>query len=171
MKLIDRMLLSELLVPFLVGTLAVVLMVSGNMLFFYAEPLFAKGVPIVAVLQMIIYHTPYLLVLTLPVATALSVSLAVNRLARDLEIVVLRNAGASLKRIFLPLLVAGLAISVVNFWLEESVVPHAERLFRRVRDRNLPNADCPFVSVECGLQGERLRLLYWVGGERTGQPC
>jgi lipopolysaccharide export system permease protein len=135
MKLIDRMLLSELLVPFLVGTLAVVLMLIGNMLFFYAEPLFAKGVPIVAVLQMIIYHTPYLLVLTLPVATALSVSLAVNRLARDLEIVVLRNAGASLKRIFLPLLVAGLAISVVNFWLEESVVPHAERQFRRVRDR------------------------------------
>jgi lipopolysaccharide export LptBFGC system permease protein LptF len=34
MKLIDRMLLSELLVPFLAGTLAVVLMLIGNMLFF-----------------------------------------------------------------------------------------------------------------------------------------
>ena len=135
MKLIDRMLLSELLVPFLAGTLAVVLMLIGNMLFFYAEVLFAKGVPLVAVAQMIVYHTPFLLVLTLPVATALSVSLAVNRLARDSEIVVLRNAGASLWRIFLPLLVAGMVISVVNFWLEESVVPQAERQFRRVRDR------------------------------------
>ncbi|GIV19255.1 MAG: hypothetical protein KatS3mg023_1006 [Armatimonadota bacterium] len=135
MKLIDRLLLSELLVPFLVGTLAVVLMLIGNMLFFYAEVLFSKGVPLLAVAQMIVYHTPFLLVLTLPVATALSVSLAVNRLARDLEIVVLRNAGASLWRIFLPLLVAGVVVSVVNFWLEESVVPHAERQFRRVRDR------------------------------------
>lgn len=135
MKLIDRMLLSELLVPFLAGTLAVVLMLIGNMLFFYAEVLFAKGVPVLAVAQMIIYHTPFLLVLTLPVATALSVSLAVNRLARDSEVVVLRNAGASLWRIFLPLLMAGLAISLVNFWLEESVVPRAERQFRRIYNR------------------------------------
>lgn len=135
MKLIDRMLLSELLVPFLVGTLAVVLMLIGNMLFFYAEVFFAKGVPLVAVAQMIMYHTPFLLVLTLPVATALSVSLAVNRLARDAEIVALRITGASLKRIFAPLLVAGILISLLNFWLGESVVPIAERSFRRIRDR------------------------------------
>lgn len=135
MRLLDRMLLSELLVPFLVGTLAVVLMLIGNMLFFYAEQFFAAGAPVAAVAQMIIYHTPFLLVLTLPVGTALSVSLAVNRLARDSEIVVLRSAGASLRRIFLPLFVVGLVISVVNLWLEESVVPGAERQFRRVRDR------------------------------------
>lgn len=135
MKLLDRVLLLELLVPFLVGTVAVVLMLIGNMLFFYAEQFFAMGVPVVAILQMIIYHTPFLLVLTLPVGTALSVSLAVNRLARDSEIVALRGAGASLRRIFLPLFGVGLLVSVVNFWLEESVVPHAERQFRRVRDR------------------------------------
>lgn len=135
MRLIDRMVLSELLVPFLVGTLAVVLMLIGNMLFFYAEQFFATGAPITAVAQMIVYHTPFLLVLTLPVGTALSVSLAVNRLARDSEIVVLRSAGASLRRILLPLFVVGLVVSVVNFWLEESVVPRAERQFRQVRDR------------------------------------
>jgi len=135
MKLIDRMLLSELLVPFLVGTLAVVLMLIGNLLFNYAEQFFALGVPVLAVAQMMVYRTPFLLVLTLPVATALSVSLAVNRLARDSEIVVLRSAGASLRRVFLPLLLAGVVVSVVNFWLEESVVPGAERRFRRVRDR------------------------------------
>lgn len=135
MKLLDRMLLSELVVPFLIGTLAVVMMLIGNMLFFYAEVFFAKGVPILAVLQMIVYHVPYLLVLTLPVATALSISLAVNRLARDSEIVVLRNAGASLWRIFLPLLLAGVFVSLVNLWLEEVVVPRAEGEFRRIRDR------------------------------------
>ncbi|MCS6949307.1 MAG: LptF/LptG family permease [Armatimonadota bacterium] len=145
MKLIDRLLLSELLVPFLVGTLAVVLMLIGNMLFFYAEVLFAKGVPVLAVAQMIVYHTPYLLVLTLPVATALSVSLAVNRLARDSEIVVLRNAGASLRRIFLPLLAAGLGISLLNFWLEEAVVPKAERQFRRIYNRIVMMQTAPLL--------------------------
>ncbi|MHB1460047.1 MAG: LptF/LptG family permease [Armatimonadota bacterium] len=135
LKLVDRLILSELVVPFLVGTAAVTMMLIGNMLFYYAEPLFAKGVPILAVLQLIVYHTPSLLVLTLPVGTAVAVSLAINRLQRDSELTVIRGTGISLRRVFVPILLVGVLIGAMNLVLSELVVPRAEGAFRRLRDR------------------------------------
>ncbi len=134
LKLVDRLVIGELVVPFLVGTAAVTMMLIGNMLFYYAEPLFAKGVPMLAVLQLIVYHTPSLLVLTLPVGTAVAVSLAVNRLQRDSELTVIRGSGISLKRVFVPILVVGILVGIANLWLSEFVVPKAEGAFRKLRD-------------------------------------
>lgn len=131
----DRYVLREMVVPLLIGTGAVVLMLIGNLLFNYAPHFFNYGVPFVAVLQLVFYHTPYLAVLSLPVGTAVAVSLTVNRLARDSEITVMRMAGISLRRLFLPLLLMGFLLSALNFWLNEWVVPPAEKQFYRLRNR------------------------------------
>lgn len=145
MRVLDRLVFRELVVPFLVGTIAVTMMLVGNMLFYYAEPFFQRGVPLVIVAQMVVFHTPALLVLTLPVGTALAVSLAVNRLSRDSELVVMRGAGISLYRVFLPILLFGLAVSVANFLLGEHVVPPAEARFRQLRDRTLLMQNSPLL--------------------------
>ncbi|MCS7066288.1 MAG: LptF/LptG family permease, partial [Fimbriimonadales bacterium] len=69
---LDRYLLREMLVPLGIGTGAVTLMLIGNLLFNYAQLFFSYGVPVVAVAQMVMYYTPYLLVLSLPVGTAVA---------------------------------------------------------------------------------------------------
>lgn len=137
MRLLDRYAAREMLIPLLIGTCAVTLMLIGNLLFNYARQLFAFRAPLVSVFQLAFYHAPALMALSLPVGCAVAVSLAVNRLARDSEITVMRMAGISLRRIFLPMILFGLVVSGVNFWLTEKVAPQAEREFNRLLTRIL----------------------------------
>lgn len=125
MRLSDRYIFGELLLPFLIGTLAVLMMLVGNTLFQYLERMIQEKWPVGLVLRALALNIPTVLVMTLPVATALAASLATNRMARDLEITVLRGTGAPLLRLFLPILVFGALVSVVNLYISDRVVPWA----------------------------------------------
>jgi lipopolysaccharide export LptBFGC system permease protein LptF len=125
MRLSDRYIFSELLTPFFVGTLAVLMMLVGNTLFAILEPMLRDKWPVQAVARMLVLNIPTVLVLTLPVATALAASLAVSRMARDSEIIALRGAGSSLLRTFLPVLFFGVLTSAANLYISDKVVPWA----------------------------------------------
>ncbi len=166
---LDRYLLREMLVPLGIGTGAVVLMLIGNLLFNYAQIFFSYGVPLMAVAQLVLYYTPYLLVLSLPVGTAVAVSLTVNRLTRDSEITVMRMAGISLRRIFLPLLLMGLLLSGLNYWLNEQVVPPAMRQFYRLRNRMLLLAPVPTITSNAVLKVQNYAVVIGVAQEVGGR--
>ena len=70
-------------------------------------------------------------VVVMPVAMAVAASLAVSRLSRDSEITSMRAAGISLKRIFLPVMAAGVAISVGDFYFGEKIVPWSNLQYER----------------------------------------
>lgn len=123
MKLLDRSLLREMVVPFLIGQAAIVLMLIGSVLYNNATVLLMNQVPLVYVFKLILYFLPFLIHMTMPVAMAVGASLAVSRLGRDSEITVMRAAGASLVRIFMPLFVVGLVVSVGDFFFGETIVP------------------------------------------------
>ncbi|MDW8051908.1 MAG: LptF/LptG family permease [Armatimonadota bacterium] len=142
----DWYIAREMLTPLAIGICAILLMLIGNMLFNYAPWFFSYGVPLIAVLQMVMYYTPYLLVLSLPVGAAVGTALTVNRLTRDSEITVLRMAGVSLKRIFAPMLLIGLLLSVANFALNEYLVPPAMQAFNKLRNRIFLLAPVPNLT-------------------------
>lgn len=123
----DRYVFGELILPFLIGTLAVLMMLVGNTLFALLEPMLRDKWPVAAVARVLALNIPTVLVLTLPVSTALAASLAVNRMARDNEITVLRGAGAPLLRAFVPILVFGALIAGLNLYISDRVVPWAWR--------------------------------------------
>ncbi|MDW8107444.1 MAG: LptF/LptG family permease [Armatimonadota bacterium] len=142
----DWYIAREMLTPLAIGICAILLMLIGNMLFNYAPWFFSYGVPLVAVLQMVMYYTPYLLVLSLPVGAAVGTALTVNRLTRDSEITVLRMAGVSLKRIFAPMLLIGILLSGANFALNEYLVPPAMQAFNKLRNRIFLLAPVPNLT-------------------------
>ncbi len=149
---LDRYVVREMLIPLAIGTLAILLMLIGNLLFNYAPLFFSYGVPVIAVAQFVVYYTPYLMVLSLPVGTAVGTALTVNRLARDSEITVMRMAGISLRRIFLPLLLVGLLMSGANYWLNEHIVPPAMREFNKLRNRVFLMAPVPNLTSNAVLK-------------------
>ena len=112
-----------MVVPFLIGQAAIVLMLIGSVLYNNATVLLMNQVPLVYVAKLILYFLPFLIHMTMPVAMAVGASLAVSRLGRDSEITVMRASGASLIRIFMPLFVVGLLVSVGDFFFGELVVP------------------------------------------------
>jgi lipopolysaccharide export system permease protein len=125
MKRLDRYLVREMFVPFLIGQGAVVLMLIGTVLYNNADTFLNARIPALGVAKIAFYFMPYLINLTMPVAVAIAASLMVSRLARDTEITVMRAAGISLKRIFLPVFVLGFLVSIGDFYFGEKVVPWA----------------------------------------------
>ena len=125
MKKLDTYLYREMVVPFLIGTLAVVMMFQINTYMALAKTLNLENVPFKAVLQYILYKTPEFLQMTLPVGMSLAASLAITRLARESELTAMRAAGIPILRVIRPVALFGLAVSALNFYDVEYVMPKA----------------------------------------------
>ena len=132
MKLLDRYVLREMVVPFLIGQAAIVLMLTGTVLYNNANVLLIHQVPVADVVRMVLFFLPFLVHMTMPVAMAVAASLVISRLGKDSEITVMRSAGISLVRIFLPIFLAGLAVSAGDFYFGEYVVPASMERFNVV---------------------------------------
>ena len=132
MKKLDIYMIRELIVPFLIGTVAVVLMFQANTYIGLAKTFILDNVPKRAVLQFILYQTPAYLNMTLPVGMALASSLAISRLARESELTAFRAAGAKIMRVIAPVIAFGCVVAVGNFFLVERVIPPATKAANQI---------------------------------------
>lgn len=138
MKILTRYLLGEMVVPFLIGQCAIVLMLIGSVLYNNANLFLQFQVPVVYVVRLSLYYVPFLVHMTMPVAMAVAASLAVSRMARDSEITVIRASGVSLTRLFWTIFMLGLVVSIGDFYFGETVVPAAINRYLMVMEE-LPN--------------------------------
>ncbi len=126
LRKVDRLILNELMQPFLFGLLSFsILMVSATMLKPALDFMIRYNLPFGMFLKMITLGMPQVITFAIPMAVLLGSLLAVSRLSNDQEIVALRAAGISLWRAAAPAFFFGLAITGVTFLLNELVVPAA----------------------------------------------
>lgn len=127
MKRIDRLILGELLGPwsFGVALFTVLLLASGplNKITSYL----VGGASGAVILQLVGLTLPALLVKTFSMAMLLAGLLGFGRLSSDSEIIALKAGGASVPRIIWPVFLAALAVSVVTYFFNDTVVPKAAR--------------------------------------------
>jgi lipopolysaccharide export system permease protein len=133
MRLLDRYLLRELLVP-----LAVCL--SGFLSLWIALDLFSnlrdfqeKKLHGFDVAQYYMVSTPEFLITVLPVALLLGLLYTLTNHARHHEITAIRAAGVSLWRLSLPYLMVGLLGSVLLFAISEFWVPDSSATAERIK--------------------------------------
>jgi len=127
LKKLDVYVFNEMIVPFLIGTLSVVLMFQVNTYMGVAKTMNLENVPITAVLQYILFKTPEYLKMTLPVGTSLAAALTMTRLARESELTAMRAAGAPILRVLVPVAFFGLLASGLNFYVVEKVMPNSTK--------------------------------------------
>ena len=127
MKLLDRYLIAEMIWPFAGGLLTFVVLISGHMLFLAIETMVDHHVPFMGVLRYVGYQIPGATIMALPVATLLAASLALNRLARDRELIALRSGGMSTFRLLVPATCLGLLAAGLSVWLSESLGPRSQQ--------------------------------------------
>jgi lipopolysaccharide export LptBFGC system permease protein LptF len=132
MKKLDSYMLRELIVPFLIGSIAVVMMFQANTYIYLGKNFNLENIPADAIYQLILYQTPSYLWMTLPVGTALGTSLAMTRIVRESELTAMRAAGTTIMRVILPLGLFGACVSVFDYWVMDYLNPaasgHAQRL-------------------------------------------
>jgi lipopolysaccharide export system permease protein len=127
LKIVDRYILNELLKPFVAGVVAFLIIMISNTLYIFMELIVKNNIDGWTVTQMLLYSLPAIVVVTLPVAYMFATLLALGRLGRDSEIIALRACGVSLTRCIAPVIIVSLLISGLGYWLNESVVPWANR--------------------------------------------
>ena len=177
LKRVDRLLMLELVPPFLFALCAFIILIVGAALL---KPLLSfmiqYGVGADVFFQLLVLTLPQWVVYTFPMAMLTGTLLAVGRLSGEQEITALRTAGVSLYRIALPVLFFALVLSLATFILNEWIAPYtnyrADLLKQRViRERtgaareskvNLPFYQGGYLSyllVAEALEGEALQHL------------
>ena len=127
MSLLDRYLVMELVRPFVLGVLGFVVIMLANTLYLYAELIVHSGVKVDVVAWLLLYNLPAIIVVTFPVAFLFSTLLAIGRLSKDSEVTAMRSVGVSFNRILVPLLAVSAVVSYAAFWINDEVVPWANR--------------------------------------------
>ena len=127
---LDRYLLRELSSPFLFGVTLFTFFLFLDRIYQLTDLVVTKGVPFHLVLQLLLYMLPAFFTNTLPMALLVAVLLAGGRLSADLEIVAFKAAGLSLVRLFRPILVAAVAVSLVCGALSLIIAPRMSKAFQ-----------------------------------------
>lgn len=128
MKLLDRYLSRELVVPFLAGAMGFITLEIGTVLFNLMDLIVEQRPPAQLILKLLVFRFPLFLVYALPIATLFGVSLGVNRLAREGEITAIRMSGVPLRRVLFPIVVIAVLLSLFSFFISETITPWANRV-------------------------------------------
>jgi lipopolysaccharide export system permease protein len=117
-----------------------------------------KDASLFLVIKYYLYGTPFILVLSLPVAMLLSCLFSLGQLARNNELTAMKSAGVSLYRILLPLLILSFLISlfvigfggwIVPLTLEKSEEVRIVQIEKSKKDQGVPLSNV-FVQDEEG---------------------
>lgn len=130
MKIVDRYVLRELVVPFLLGIGVFTSILLIVRILKLVEMVVNRGVPFLQMLQLFSYIMPAFLEVTLPMALLLAILVAFGRLSADSEIIALRACGFSLYRLLVPVCWFALAAAVLTFFLSVYARPWGNERLR-----------------------------------------
>jgi lipopolysaccharide export system permease protein len=135
MRLLDRYLLRELMVP-------LIYCLSGFLVFWVSFDLLSElsgfqedNWTAAQVAWYYVLKTPELFVVVMPIALLLALLYALTNHARHNELTAMRAAGMSLGRLSMPYLGVGLVFSAILFGLNEFWVPRADEAARAITGR------------------------------------
>jgi LPS export ABC transporter permease LptG/LPS export ABC transporter permease LptF len=131
-RILDRYVIRQLLMPFGIGLLVFTFLFIIPELMRYAEDYIAKGAPMSAVAQVFVALLPMALGLTIPMSLLMALLVAFGRLSADREFVALQACGVSTGRLLRPVgLVSLLCCAATSYVLLVSV-PASNQRFREI---------------------------------------
>jgi lipopolysaccharide export system permease protein len=135
MRILDRYILKNFLVPFLyclLGFVAIWLVFDTAE---HSSDFMSAKSSAHLVLQYYRTQLPQIIVLILPVALLLSLLFSLGKMSRSNEIISMLAAGKSLGRITVPFLFVGLAVAGGSFALNRKLAPQADLAKKRILDQ------------------------------------
>jgi len=132
MRIIDRYIVRQTLMPFCIGLVVFTFVFIIRTLMDYVEPLVAKGVSSWVLVRVILLLIPQALALSIPMSLLLGLLVGFGKLSAHREFVALQACGISIRRLLLPV---GF-VSVVG-WAATSYVmlvgvPESNQAFREL---------------------------------------
>lgn len=128
MKLLDRYIIRKFLGTYF---LTIALIVFIAIIFDASEKMddfIEKNAPLRAILfDYYLNFIPFFVNLFSPLFIFIAVIYFTSRMAANTEIVAMLNSGMSFKRLMLPYFITASFLAVITFWLNVSLIPHANK--------------------------------------------
>lgn len=129
-RTLNLYLLRELLPSFLLGLAGFTFVLLTGRILQLTELFVNKGIPLSFILQFLYCLLPSFLMLTVPMATLLSVLMAFHRLSSDNEMTAMKASGVSLYQLLPPVLGFSFATYLITSFLALQSVPQANATSR-----------------------------------------
>ncbi len=139
-------LIGELLLYFIVSFLFFFMIFFVNQILLLAESILQKRVPLWDVVKLITYCLPFIIAQSAPFATLVGFLMCIGRMMSSNEILILRASGVSYRTVLMPVLILGLAISVVSFFINDYLLPLGTLRYTRLYKNILMSN--PAVEIE-----------------------
>jgi lipopolysaccharide export system permease protein len=123
--ILDRYLVAELGGPALFGGAAFTLIFVATQFLAIGRLVSQENAPLLVAIEYFLWEMPAYLLLVIPMAMLFGTLLSMGRLSSESEITALKAGGVSLVRMFLPLAVVGLVVSIFSLVIQEQLVPLA----------------------------------------------
>ena len=161
MKKLDQFILKSFVGPFFAILLVVVFILVMQFLWLYIDELVGKGLSLKIILEFLGWGSVTMLPLSLPLATLLSSMMTLGTLGENNELIAIKAAGISLKRVLVPLGITCAIISVGAFFISNDLMPIAFNKIYTLRDdigRTKEEIKIPTGTFYNGIDGYILRV-------------
>ncbi|MFW6268662.1 MAG: LptF/LptG family permease [Bacillota bacterium] len=159
-KIIDKYIFIQIFFPFLVGVFLISVIMISNFLFQLTDLIILKNIPIFKVVRLLLYKMPEIMVQTFPMSILFATMYSLGRLSRENEFTALRMGGVSLYRLLVPLIVFGLIVTGMTFYINEKVVPWTNHKAQNIVRQSILQESMPDVQENVFFEGPQGRLFY-----------
>ena len=126
MKIIDRYILSSYLQR-LVGVFAICMIIFIIQTFWlFVDDLAGKGLDLIIILKFLLYYSPKLVPLVLPLSVLLASLMTYGDLAENYEFAAMKSTGISLQRAMRGLVLFHIFLGIGSFYFSNHVIPFGE---------------------------------------------
>ena len=122
---LHRQILSWLPLPFAAALLTLLFLLLMQFLINYLPELVGRGLPVVALAELVAYSLAYMVTLAVPMAWLIALLTAFGRLGESRGYLVAKSAGVSLPRLMWPAAVVGLLLTLGMMFFNNQMLPEA----------------------------------------------
>lgn len=137
MRVLDRYLIRELIVPIILCSVTLVFLVLIADLFDNLDSLLKHETPLHHVFRYYLMFTPFAFTQTLPWATLLGTLFLLVNFNFHNEIIAMKIAGLEITTIVRPILFLGFLIGIANFLVSDQLVPQTFRAALELRELHI----------------------------------
>ena len=174
MNIIDRYLLKRFFLTFFVSILCFVLIFDLVNLVERIGNLLESGATFADVFMYYFYFTPFIIVLTCPIATLLASIFSIGLMAKSNELLAMKAAGVSLYRIVATLIAGGILIAAGLWVFGEMILPEANSRKNIIEAEKFERRSSESATVYRnqmfqGLHGRVFQFTNYVSKSATGE--
>lgn len=118
----------------------------------FIDELVGKGLSIMIIAKFLLYYSPKLIPLVLPLSVLLAALMTYGTLSENYEFAAMKSTGISLQRAIIPLAIFHVFLGIGTFYFSNHVIPYGELKSYNLR-RNLAKLE-PAIAIREGIFNE-----------------